>query len=192
MQQCVMHIFDNTPKRKRSHGHRLYTSPQIHDISINGLLPSPCVQKPLEMHHIRTKQYSLPLSKLNSIYITCIKSSTTDSYSTLYKLTAFILDISQCSVFKPMTIRENEKENQPLIPLFFANKGLEAIYLGNILHHKSVRAMSPPYFKDQSRPIFSHIYTSHITHTISNYNNDSYIVPRQYGGFKHHWQWKSL
>ena len=96
-----------------------------------------------------------------------------------------MLDISQCSVFKPVTIRENEKENQPLIPLFFANKGLEAIYLGNILHHKSVRAMSPPYFKDQSRPIFSHIYTSHITHTISNYNNDSYIVPRQCGGFKH-------
>jgi hypothetical protein len=54
-----------------------------------------------------------------------IKSSTTDSYSTLYKLTAFMLDISQCSVFKPVTIRENEKENQPLIPLFFA---IQVIY----------------------------------------------------------------
>ena len=178
-----VNIFYNS-RRKRSQCHHQYTSPELHDASKNDMISF--VQKPLEMHHIRTKQYSLPLSKLNSIYITCIKSSTTDSYSTLYKLTAFILDISQCSVFKPVTIRENEKENQPLIPLFFANKGLEAIYLGNILHHKSVRAMSPPYFKDQSRPIFSHIYTSHITHTISNYNNDSYIVPRQYGGFKHH------
>jgi len=97
MQQCVMHIFDNTPKRKRSHGHRLYTSPQIHDISINGLLPSPCVQKPLEMHHIRTKLYSLPFSKLNSLFsiYNLPKNSTTDHVSTLYKLTAIILNIGR-------------------------------------------------------------------------------------------------
>jgi hypothetical protein len=165
-----VNIFHNSPRRKRSQGHHQYTSPELHDASKNDMISF--VQKPLEMHHIRTKQYSLPLSKLNSLYITCKKSSATDPYSTLYKLTAFILDIGQCSVFKPVTIRENEKKNQPLIPLFFANKGLEAIYLGNKLHHKSVRAMSPPYFKDQSLPIFSHIYTSHITHTISNYKND--------------------
>jgi hypothetical protein len=35
----------------------------------------------------------------------------------------------------------------PFLPLFFANKGLDAITLVNILHHKSVRAMVPPYFK---------------------------------------------
>ena len=34
----VINMFDNTPRRKRSHGHRQYTSPQLHDVSINNLL----------------------------------------------------------------------------------------------------------------------------------------------------------
>jgi hypothetical protein len=41
-----------------------------------------------------------------------------------------------------------EKENIPFIPLFFANKGLDAINIGNILHYKAVKAMVPPYFRD--------------------------------------------
>jgi hypothetical protein len=62
----VMNIFDNTPRRKWSHGHRQYTSPKLHDVSINGLLSY--VQKPLGMHHIQTKLYSFPFSKLHSLY----------------------------------------------------------------------------------------------------------------------------
>ena len=68
----VMNIFDNAHIRKRSHDHRRYTSPKLHDVSINGLLSY--VQKPLGMHHIRTKCYSLPLSKLHSLYTTCLKT----------------------------------------------------------------------------------------------------------------------
>ena len=48
----VMILFDKNPRRKRSHGNRHYTSPKMHDVPINGLLP--CIQKPLELHHIRT------------------------------------------------------------------------------------------------------------------------------------------
>jgi hypothetical protein len=51
-------------------------------------------------------------------------------------------------IFNPVTIRGNEKENIPFIPLFFANKGLDAINIGNILHYKAVKAMVPPYFRD--------------------------------------------
>ena len=54
----VMNIFDNTPRRSR--GHCQYISPQLHDVSINCLLPF--VHKPLGMHHIRTQLYFLPLS----------------------------------------------------------------------------------------------------------------------------------
>jgi hypothetical protein len=53
-------------------------------------------------------------------------------------------------------MRGNEPENRNFLPLFFANKGLDAINLGNILHHKSVKAMVPPYFKDHSVPIISY------------------------------------
>ena len=61
----VMNIFHSTPRRRRSHGHRHCTSPTLHDVSINDLLPF--IQKPLGIHHIRTKLYSLPLSKLHSV-----------------------------------------------------------------------------------------------------------------------------
>jgi hypothetical protein len=63
-----MNIFDNTPRRKRDHDRRQYTSPKLHDIFINGLLPY--VKKPLGMRYIRAKLYSLPLSKLHSLHTT--------------------------------------------------------------------------------------------------------------------------
>lgn len=61
-----MNIFDNTPRHKRSHGHNQDISPNIHDVSINGLLSY--VQIPVGIHHILTKLYSLPLSTLHSLY----------------------------------------------------------------------------------------------------------------------------
>jgi hypothetical protein len=43
--------------------------------------------------------------------------------------------------------------------LSFANNGLDGIILGNIPHHKSLKSKIPPYFKDQSEPIISYVYT---------------------------------
>ena len=67
-----MNIFDNTPRRKRSHGHHQDISPKLHDASINGLLSY--VQIPVGIHHILTELYSLSLSKLHSLYTTCLKN----------------------------------------------------------------------------------------------------------------------
>ena len=124
-----MNLFEYIPRRKRSHGHRHYTSPQLHDVSLKGLLPF--VNKPLGMHHIRTKLYSLPLTKLYSLYKSCLESSITDPSSTLYKLEAIVLDIGNHRLFKPVHLHENEKETRSFIALPFANKGLDAINLGN-------------------------------------------------------------
>jgi hypothetical protein len=52
----------------------------------------------------------------------------------------------------------------------FANKALDAINLDNIVHHKSVKAMVPPYFKDQSLPIISYSYSSSIAPKILKIN----------------------
>jgi hypothetical protein len=46
------------------------------------------------------------------------------------------------------------------LKLSFGNKNLDAINLGNILHHKSVKSKILPYFKDQSVPIISYTYTT--------------------------------
>jgi hypothetical protein len=43
--------------------------------------------------------------------------------------------------------------------LSFVNKGLHAINLGNILHHRSVKSKIPPYLKGQYVPIISYTYT---------------------------------
>ena len=122
---------DKTPRRKRNHGHRQYTSHKLHDVSINDLIPYS--HKPLGMHHIRTKLYSLPLSQLHSLYTTGLKTSTTDLYSTLCKHIDIILDIGQHRHFKSVTILGNKKENMPFLQLFSANKGLDIMNLGNIL-----------------------------------------------------------
>jgi hypothetical protein len=43
-------------------------------------------------------------------------------------------------LFKPVTIRGKDKENNPFLRFFFDSKGLDAINLGNILHHKYINA----------------------------------------------------
>ena len=86
-----MDIFNSTPRRKRSHGHRHYTFPILHDVSLSDLLPF--MQKPLSMHHIRSKLFSLTLSKLHALYNSCLENHATTPNSNEYKLTAIVLDI---------------------------------------------------------------------------------------------------
>ena len=54
----VMDIFNSAPRLKRSHGDRHYTSPIFHDVSLNDHIS--LMQKPLGMHPIRSKLFSLP------------------------------------------------------------------------------------------------------------------------------------
>lgn len=61
----VMGLFNNTKTRRRSHGHRFYNKPIIHDVSFDSLLPY--VNKQLGLHYSRTKLYSVPLKKLNNL-----------------------------------------------------------------------------------------------------------------------------
>ena len=52
---------------------------------------------------------------------------------------------------KPVGIQKDEIGKRSFLKLSFANKGLDAFSLGNILNHKSVNFKRiPPYFKDQS------------------------------------------
>ena len=51
----VMNIFNSTPRRRRSHGHRHYTSPTMHGVVINDMLPF--IQNLLGNNHIHTKFY---------------------------------------------------------------------------------------------------------------------------------------
>ena len=101
-----MDIFNSTPRRKRSHGHRHYTSRIFHDVSLNDLLPF--MQKPLGMHHIRSKLFSLPLSKLLALYNSCLVNNVTNPISNEYKLTAIVLDIAAHRLINPVGIKKDE------------------------------------------------------------------------------------
>ena len=127
------------------------------------------MQKPLGIHHIRTKLYSLPLTKLNSLYKYCLEQPITNCNSNQYRLSAIILDIAYHRLFLPVSLKENVTEKRSFLKLSFANKGLDAIHLSNILHQKSVKSKIPPYFKDQSVPIISYTYTTPIATKIFNY-----------------------
>jgi hypothetical protein len=164
----VMDIFNSAPRRKRGHGHRHYTSPIFYNVSLNDLLPY--VQKPLGIHHIRSKLFSLPLSKLHALYNSCLVNNVTNPNSNEYKLTAIVLDIAGHRPFKPAGIKKDEIDKRSFLKLSIANKGLDGINLGNILHHKSVKSKIPPYFKDQSVPIISYVYTRTIASNIFNYS----------------------
>ena len=88
-----------------------------------------------------------------------------------YKLTAIVLDITGHRFSKPVGIKKIERDKRSFLKLSFANNGLDGINLGNIIHHKSVQSKIPPYFKDQSEPIMSYVYTRPIASICFNYKH---------------------
>ena len=91
--------------------------------------------------YLRTQLYSLSLRKRHSLYETCLNSLTYDSNSPGYKITSIILDIGRLRLIKPVGIHETESEKSSFLPLFFANEGIDAINLGNILRHKTAKSI---------------------------------------------------
>jgi len=116
-------------------------------------------------------QLAIPLSKLHALYNSCLEAHVTNPNSNDYKLTTIVLDIAGHSLFKHVGIKKDEIEKHSFLKLSFAYKGLDAINLSNILHHKSVKYKISPYFKDQSEPIISYAFTIHIATKIFNYKH---------------------
>ena len=85
-----------------------------------------------------------------------------------YKLTAIVLDITGHRFSKPVGIKKIDIDKRSFLKLSFANN---SINLGNILHHKSVKSKIPPYFKDQSEPIISYVYTRPIASIFFKYKH---------------------
>ena len=121
------------------------------------------------MKDIRSKLFSLPLSKLHALYNSCLVNNVTNPNSNEYKLTAIVLDIAGHRLFKPVGIKKDEIDKRSFLKLSLSSKDLDGINLGNILHHKSVKSKIPPYFKDQSVPIILYVYTRPIASKFVNY-----------------------
>ena len=67
-QYFFLNLFDRTRRRHRSHGSGKYNKPGIHNVFFDGLLPFVNLQLGLDLHHTRTRLYSLPLNMLHDLY----------------------------------------------------------------------------------------------------------------------------
>ena len=94
----VIYIFNPAPGCKRNHGQRHFRSPILHDASMNN--PLPFIQKPLGMHHIPTKLFSLqhPRTRVGKT-----------PKSNQYMLRAIVVDIVPYRLYKPVHIKKDNK-----------------------------------------------------------------------------------
>jgi hypothetical protein len=100
----VMGLFPHRERRRRSHGHRTYTSLTIHDVILDSLLPY--VNRKLGPHHIRTKLYSVPLTTLNTLFQQAKDSPYLDFSTAEYRLNYMIMDVAHHRLFKPPQITD--------------------------------------------------------------------------------------
>ncbi|MCU7801424.1 MAG: hypothetical protein KZQ70_15165, partial [gamma proteobacterium symbiont of Lucinoma myriamae] len=78
------------------------------------------------------------------------------------------MDIAHHRLFKPVLTGSADEENRSFLKINFKNKGLDAINISNILHHKKVTSTVPTYFKPRA-PLISYSYTRPIASKIFNY-----------------------
>ena len=116
---------------------------RLNDISFDDILPF--INKPLGIHHIRTKLFSIPLASLQRLYNRCLNTYIFDT-SSLYKLNSIILDIANCRMFKPVNSDIPNESPRKFLNMKFANKGIDAINIGNILDHRDDVKNIPSYF----------------------------------------------
>ena len=92
-------------------------------------------------------------SKLHALYSSCLVYNVTNPNSNEYKLTAIVLDIADNRPLKHVSIKKVEIDKRSFLKLSFANKALDGINLGNILHKKSVKSKISKKKKKKSNTI---------------------------------------
>jgi len=164
-----MRLFAASSRRRHSHGHRYYSPPNLNTgtFSIDSLVT--LIAKPLGVHHIRTKLYSLPLQRFKSLFDESKSILLPDSNSPKYWVIDIILDVNHHRLYKPVLTNSYTPEKRKFLNLHFGNKGLDAINIANLFHHKSLQANVPAYFTQQAAPIISYTYTSTIASNIFNH-----------------------
>ena len=87
-----------------------------------------------------------------------------------HRLQGSILVISSNRLFKAYRVCDSiETKNRPFPKIKFANKGIDALNLSNILNQKSVQSNIPPYFQYKESPCISYGCTSSVATKIFNY-----------------------
>ena len=72
-------------------------------------------------------------------------------------------------MFQPVKSDFSNVSTDKFLKLEFANKGIDALNIGNILNHKEVTKHIPAYFKYQTTPKISYTYTRSVASKLFNY-----------------------
>ena len=99
---------------------------------------------------------------LHCLYESTLTLHFSDVASAEHRLHDIILDISSNRLFKALRVGEpTETRNRPFLKVRFANIGIDALNLSNVLIQKSVQSKKkPPYFQYKESPcIFFYSYT---------------------------------
>ena len=107
---------------------------------------------------------------LHVLYESTLTLHFADVASAEHRLRGIILDISSNRLFKAVRVGEpSETRRRPFLKVKFANKGIDALNLSNMLNQKSVQSKIPPYFQYQEWPCISYRYTRSVASKIFNY-----------------------
>ena len=97
---------------------------------------------------------------LHELYKSTLTLHFTDVASAEHRLQGIILDISSNRLFEAArVVGPTETRNHPFLKVKFANKGIVALNLSNMLNQKSVQSKIPPYFQYKKSPCISYSYT---------------------------------
>ena len=163
----VMSFFNTIPRTKRSHGHKRIqhinvkksSKPRTLQDTFNGLLSN--IQKALGIQHIRTILFSQPVNYMKDLRDFGLDKLTKEAYIIfLLSTDCLVLYVT----WRPFLFSD---QNSKFLLIPFANKGIDAINISNILNRKEVVKEIPPYFKNQYVPIVSYSYTNSIGRKIA-------------------------
>ena len=98
----------------------------------------------LGIHHIRTILFSLPVNYLKDLRDFGLDKGGVDLFSPKYRLSSIICDVASFRLFKPVRSEPLHDNNRIFLHIPFANKGIDAINISNILNRKEVVKEIPP------------------------------------------------
>ena len=127
------------------------------------------MQHPLGIHYIRTILFSLPVNCLKDVRDYGLDKGGTNPYTQEYRLSSIICDVASFRLFKPTRTEPLEQTDRKFLQIQFANKGIDAINISNILNRKEVKSKIPIYFDNKTVPIISYSYSNTIASKIFNY-----------------------
>ena len=122
----------------------------------------PYAQQPLGLHHIRTKLYQLPVTKLRSLQKEVVDTKTYVQNPPEYKLVAIILDVAKFRLYKPVQTVSPE-ETRDFLKLYCRNKGSDDVNISNILNHKKVTNHTSLLQKSEPTYHLLQLFVSHCT-----------------------------